>query len=363
MAETFSVQSGDDLTVGWREYISSTGSTQTSHWLNDGSQVVMTIDSSFDNRKVLVEEVLGYSKLAGTSLFRQLPMRPPDYSWMYATSVEMNGVNWTSKLASLAGPVSGYEVNRTRITFSVLPFTVLPNTSGNIVGGGFITLPNGIVVTINGGEWNRYVIKGRKPTTEFATTDRLMLKWAAGMPSTNEIKSHVGFKLPTVTLTWKWMWVPDRYVNDAYGNPVNVEDALGKVNDAWFAGYPPQTLYLDSIDYEPVNLPVSPTTAGIDLGVDPGLPPRVWNVTLNIKYREPPIDKNVAGANAHGYLVGSDRIAGHNLLPDLSKPIENVTDVANPPSAGLASTTKLGWFWYAANTVANAGGGAGAGGA
>lgn len=353
----FNTQSDSDLTVGWREFISKSGSTQTSHWQNDGSQVVMTIDASWSNRFTIIQEVLGYCYRAGTSLFRKLPMRHPDYHWMYATNIEMNGVNWQNKFASTAGPVSGYDINRTRITFSVLPFNVLPNNDGNIVGGGFFTLPGGTVVTVNGGEYNRYVIKNRRPTTEFATTDRLQMQWVSGAPSTATIPTNVGFKLPLVTLTWKWMWVPDDYINDNYGNSLYIEGALGTVNNNWFAGYGPQTLYLDAVDYEPVNIPVDPQ--GI-LGYPAYSPPRVWNVTLHFKYRNPPIDSSKLSANELGYLVDGKRIAGHNLLPDLSKKIGSVSEVANYTSA---MGTELGWFWYPATTKPQANGGAGSGGA
>lgn len=329
MTTALNVQAGSKLTIGWREFISKTGSTQTSRWANDASSVQFFIDTSWADRNTARQEVLGYSKRqGGTAMHRVTPMVHPDYYWMYATDLQMQGINWTDKeFPNLSGPVSGYDLNRLAITYSVLPYDVLEDYSTKIVGAG-------------GGEWNRYVIKIDKPTTEFASTDRNNMQFFTDTPvTTKAIAAPIGYRIAYVTLTWKWMYVPENYVADLSGRKINIENALGTVNNAAFppactddsgnavpAGYPAQTLYLDAVDYEPVNLPVDPVNI---LGYPPGRPPRCWNIIFSFKFINdvPFLDP----AYTYNYR-------GHNLAPALSR--------ANPNG---------GFYWYPVTPQVNPG--------
>jgi len=175
MTTTIQTQTNSDIVLPWQEFISLRGVTHKLRWMNDGSQVEFVIDSNWSNRAGIRKQILGYSKAYGgikdPAMNRFLPCRYPDSGWMFATSVTMEGVNWTNKFATVApaalGPVSGYDLNRTYITFSTLPFDVRLNNDPAIIGkptnavdvyGGIIagdgtngvTIPGGAVVPGNG---------------------------------------------------------------------------------------------------------------------------------------------------------------------------------------------------------------------
>lgn len=286
MAENFKpilvVPPGNVLNTPWVEFISNTGSTADGHWSNDNSQQSMVIDINWDDRRAAVGQILGYSVRVGNSLERHIPWRHPYFEWLYATQItSMRGVDWQERFATPFGAVSRYGLERLSVTFSTLPFDVIEDAVGVE-------------------EWNRFVIKSSKPTSELAASDRGAFKFAAGPSAGLPFKGAIATSIARTTLAWKWMYVPDNYIFNANGVGVNIEAGLGRINGAAFSGRPAGTLLFETVEYEPVMAPVSPQT----LGYQAWQPPRLWNVTFYFKFFDPPFDP--ALPNKRGFLIYPD---------------------------------------------------------
>ncbi len=332
--DTLHVQPLSGLTVPWREYISRDGSTYDESWASDSSQVSMTIDIYWTDRAQARREILGYSKRVGTLLSRQLPMRHPFWDWMYATKISSaRGLAFQDKYIGPGGPTSSYAFERLTIVFSALPFDVLSDQQ----------------ISSKAGEWNRFVIKTRRVNTEFAASDRSQFMYStlagaisgpydgksgpfnvytAGSAPTSQplFKGSVGIKISKVNLQWKWMYVADNFIFNNERSAAKIEPCIGCVNSDTAldssdgGGYSAGTLLLDSVEFEPVIAPCSPTVMGLAAA---GVPPRMWNVLFNLIYFNPPKDSDwtttkyghllVPGnANPNGYWYPAESVGPYN---------------------------------------------------
>lgn len=321
--DLLTVQQGSDLTIPWREFISRSGVTSDSQWKADGSQAQMTIDVYWSDRAQAVQEILGYPYRLGGSLIRNLPMRHPDWTWLYATNItSLRGVDWRGKKddeepddpVTQAGPFSEYGYARITINFGALPYDVVDNGVGD--------------------EWDRFVIKTSKPSAEMVAMDRGAYVFVAGPQGTvgATFKGQINRRIARSTHTWQWLNVPTDYIFDEGLSAPNIEAGLGRINDGFFAGNLIGTMLLDAVEYVPVMAPVSPQVVGLP----PGSAPRLWNVMFYFKVFKPLIDPDGAYLDAYeqyGY--------GHNLAPDITHPegywypivaSPTATVVPNPPS-------------------------------
>lgn len=301
----------------WREYIGAQlGSTERSRWANDGCQVDYVIDIPWDDRKDAIKNVLGYSyRDANSNLRRVTPMRHPYWTWLFATSMTQGeGIKWEAKVQADAGPVSRYSLERYTLTFSTLPYRVMSDVDIN-----FLQLQLGLTVVP---EWERYMIKWGKPTYDVVQLDGRQWVFSTGPTSLlpdPSFKGSMPITVPTRTLLWKWMLVPDTYLFNAVSEQMSrIEgkgtiaqpSALGRVNETAFAGYGPGTLLLEAVDPEPVMAPADPQN---DLLMPNAFdPPRLWNLSFHIKLSDPP---------RNATLLPNTYIArGWNLAPDMADP-------------------------------------------
>lgn len=292
-------QVGSNLMLPWREFISRTGSTEHGSWSGAASRVSMTIDMNWSNRAQAIAAILGYSyrndtnnsgniKGSASYLSRVLPMQHPFWTWLYATDItDQHGVNWTGKATiantepvfargwtqELQGSVSQYGLERYTITFQALPYDVISdsNLSSPQAGDG------------TGNEYNRYVIQLSKPTTQFFSFPQGAYQFATGNHIGTKFDGPIGIRAMRRTVSWTWMMVPENYFLNSFGFAGNIEPCVGRINNASFAGYPTHTLYLDSVDYEPIMFPVPPQV----IGLPAWHPPRGFNIRFNFVYFNP----------------------------------------------------------------------------
>lgn len=327
-------QAGSNLQLPWREFISRTGSTERGSWSGAASRVSMTLDLNWSDRGKAIAGILGYAFINNTGnsgnikdinskLSRVLPMQHPYWTWLYATEiVDQHGVNWSTKgtivtqaqfpngwQQGLEGSVSTYGLERYTINFNALPYDVVSDSNLGNAGDG------------TGAEYNRYVVQISKPTTQTFAFPGGSFKFANG-PNAGAPPFTGPFAIRTMrrTVSWTWMLVPEYYIFNSAGFASNIEPCVGRINNAAFAGYPIHTLYLDSVDYEPIMFPVPPQV----LGLPKWHPPRGFNVRFNFVYFNPDPDN-----------VLSD---GWNSAPDRS----------NATSTGVIK-------WYKAVSVAPTG--------
>jgi hypothetical protein len=300
--EVFNSQPGSDLTIPWREFISVTGSTAVSAWGNDGGSAQMTIDFLFPDRRSFIALVLGFATKGPAdgdgypTLQRQLPMRHPDFPWLYASGIsDLRGVDWQGKDAGAgAGPYSDYQVCRATVHFTAPPYRIAADG----------TVPN---------EYNRFVLQRTRPSVEFAASDRDYFQFTSG-PSYNanspSFHGSYGLKVGKISLQYTWFGVPDNYLFNSNGLSPAVDNTLGMVNSSTFDGYTAGTLFFEGVEYEPMMFSVDPV--GV-LGYSPGYPPRGWNVTYTFIYfapgwnTAPDIDRNyypIVTSNKNGATGG-----------------------------------------------------------
>lgn len=316
------IQPGSDLTIPWREFISKSGVTSDSQWKTDGSQAQMTIDVYWSDRAQAIQEILGYPYRNGGSLARQLPMRHPDWVWLYAINVtSLRGIDWRGKVAdegnnplTQAGSYSEYGLARITINFGTLPYDVFADGETD--------------------EWDRFVIKTSKPASEMVSMDRGAYAFIDGPPGTKgaTFKGQMNRRVSRSTVVWQWINVPTDLIFNADLSATNIEAGLGRINDDFFAGSMKGTMLLDSVEFVPVMASVDPRV----LGMAPGQTPRMWNVMFYFKVIKPPYDPSSEFFDSYeqyGY--------GHNLAPDITHPegywypivsAPTATVLPNPPS-------------------------------
>lgn len=276
----------DNLGFPWTFLVGSK-SPNDSLFEHTSAQVVETMLINWSDREKAVKAILGHPArrdALATKLHRQLPMKHPDWYWLYASKIStMKGVNFLgTKTNKSRGSFPVYEFCELHILYSTRPYKMLEDHVVGNVGAG--------------GEKRRFVEKVPAPKAEILTSDRGQWQWndpAAPLISSNTIKGGVGYPIAKTMLQWKWHDVPDAFVMNASGVPTNILSCLNKVNDAEFEGFAAGTLLCDSPSFEPTEMPINPQ----DLGLEATEPARTWKITLNLKYFNPQTDSAFKGHN------------------------------------------------------------------
>jgi hypothetical protein len=309
------------LGFAWAFYnIGDGDSCSTGDWKYDGSRVTEMIEMDYGaylgnqgapkvgnnlgaGGPLAAAQMLGYPVDGGGIIDRsgagKLPMRHPVFYWLFASSISGAAhKGFVGYSDAQFGPVPVYARTIVTVTFTSLPYRVLRNDQ------------------INGKEYNRFTQKQSKNVARFISMPRQQFAYTAGQSNPQAaatINQSIGILIATATVTYTWYHVPETYLyGGSPGNPTNtnyaanVRKAEGLVNDAAFDGFPVGTLLCESTDIQTMEAPVDPVT----LGLDTNSPPRVYKVTLQFKFFDPPYNP----ANPLGF--GDFTLRGHNLEPD-----------------------------------------------
>lgn len=260
------LEKSNGLEIPWCEYagIGNTSAADAGFKPND-NRATMPILVYEENMDELPGEILGYARRNGDALSRKLPWRHPRWNWMYAEAIA--SVKGMGPVGVLGGRGT-HQLYMVTVVFGVPAYEIAPDGEK---------------------EYNRWTEKRIKPCAQFLTIDRGEYMYAdtEQVPATlrkEPIGSGPGLLIQDALITWTWRHVPHNYVMDRSGMPMNFLWAIGKINAGYFGGCPKGTLLLESVDPEPVSAPVDPEK----IGRGSGKVPRLWDITITMKYRDPP---------------------------------------------------------------------------
>jgi len=296
------IYGGGALAVPWRQFISAKG------WVGDmtfgpqGASVTVVIDVNWDDLQTALVQLLGISKKSGIGIDRQLPMRHPTFPWLVATRVvRVEGVRFRGFDAKVlaGGAYAAYDIARISVSFEPPLYRMLPNGPG--------------------GEWNRWVEYRHNPATEFVVREKGQMVWndvALGVQNGKSFTAPIGYPLAKTRLQWVWHQVPMDGLFDANNRMPQIENGIGLVNSAAFAGYPAETLLLEGVAPEPQPLPIDAVGDGFWRR---GLPPVYYKVTFHMIHFDPPNGGATVGWNLEPYHNGLWYRAGHLSDPATGK--------------------------------------------
>lgn len=301
------------ITVPWTEEWGD--NSQSAYSLSyEDSQITQEIIVRMEDMGQAVEDILGYHYRAGDFLIRRPPLQHALFPSMYATKIarilpQGAPAEGNFKDATIYNTYSNYEQVRILIVYQNLPYN--PYHSNRF--------PD-----VRGTEAGRYCARYFSPTAENISINHgPQLGYLEG-PSANEpLPNDVRpiRLVPKADIQFIWYNVPDEYLVDSSGIPVNIygyplltsqlrigqttDGAIGKINKTRFLGYPPQTLLLMPPRITPVLFPAHyKVFSGRQESV------RLWNVEFNFRYINPTRDPGFPDSS----------LRGHNLVPHPATP-------------------------------------------
>jgi len=303
-----SIHPGSNLTFPWTIF-TSRGQTPTEmSFSKDGQRIaeILITDWSLDINKV-IPEIVGYPRRVDVAkLTRNLPMRHPQYFWLYGRSVpKMQPYKALGKLQVGYGPTAYHLYNLLTVVYESLPFEVRTDAQ---------------VSTYTVPEFNRFTEKYYDAGAEYLSLERRgafkFIPEAGGDLTSRTIHNDLPKLTTKADLTWIWHDIPHNGLFTTSGVPTNVEAGLGKVNSLAFPdanGFPAGTLLMLGAKITPTTAPVSPHVLGLADNVDP---PRLWRVEYKVKYYNPPPGGTYRGHNTLPKFDGSANLKWYLATTD-----------------------------------------------
>lgn len=316
------------ITVRWSEFITDKGSNRDAAFgYADGNQATLSIFVYEDDLLTAIADLLGSQEAnfgggsGSTTLDRKLPAQHPNFDWLFCSRItgirpyrfkEKGLAGGTTQNGLLGGARSRYDLYVITAVFSQPKFRMFTDAQLDAQAGAG---PRP--------EWLRFTERVAQPTTfvlsrEAGQSFRYVEDDGAGQPPANtNVPTPVPQFLNQVDYNILWRRVPyiGFYGNAGDGPPQNQLDALSKVNDADFMGFPAGTLLFKSFRVQNVEDPVSPSAFGLNVAA--GDTSLVVDVELVLTYFNPP-----AGA-------ASPITLGWNLAPWRDNKWYTVKDVVN----------------------------------
>lgn len=297
MVSTLRTNSASGLTIPWAEHITRSGVTRDAAFSYEGgNQATMTIRVNWDDTVAALHEILGGARLNRTTgqLDRTLPMRHPEFFWLYASRVtSVHPLQWDSKVRLPYGTCSAYQYSIITIVFTQPRWVMLEDARIDALYGS----PRK--------EYRRFVERRPEPAGEFITRDRGSFQWIEGGGATGpqigtDFPAPLGQHLPKALEVLVWKRVPQvgLFSNNGLGDPTNIFAAIGKINDDEFMGWPAGTLLLQTPRLIPLEVPIFPSAIGANENL--GQPAIFYDVELPMLRFDP----TPGGATR-----------GHNLAP------------------------------------------------
>lgn len=219
-------------------YIEEMGDTSpTAASFSNTSQSVTGVyyfaNPTFDQLRLSVVDILGFTdtRVGDGRIRRQLPLRHPAYSWMFAESCAPQGVGSEHTMTTLTDGVGSpvipafvlHENFNYRITFSPRPYNSWQDKDVRLVDGVYYPKDD----TGSGGgtaykaaeEWLRFTTFDLAPLNNFITAQQGQMKFrasatGAGSPPPDGIQYQDSPRmyLPDSLLRVRWYEVPYRYL-------------------------------------------------------------------------------------------------------------------------------------------------------
>ncbi len=217
----------------------------------------------------VIQQILGSAEItAQGSLKRELPAAHPYYDWLYASKISsiegisLDGLATADQYQRIIQThfkdLAIYENYKVTVEFEPRPYILIPD---DILKGSWIAnvpnyynIANDFTTFLDCAEYQRFVEISIEPSAEFLTTAVNSFIYKGGdaegrmINTTNGSGVNVIICKPTVKLTW--YFVPYRMVFSR-----NIQDALGKVNQYQFYGYPAGSLLFQGIEVNKYSPP------------------------------------------------------------------------------------------------------------
>ncbi len=274
------------LGFDWKEYVED---TSPSEWTMaaDGASATMTIQCDYNVLDDAARALLGFAFRSpdapvGRRLKRVLPARHPLFPWMWCTQVNGRGLGpigprLNADPSSTMDFAANYRMGRLNLTFSTLPYDILPDDDASVIADG---------------EWRRFTERNQRPASEGLSEQQGQWKFAEGAVG-DPIPGGKSRIVTTSMLIWTWKAVPNDCIFDSSGFATNIEPIIGTINADSFAGRAAGTLLCMPPVYRPYTSPLRPGNLNASN--------RIWDVEFQLLYKDP------------SPRVGATR--GHNLAP------------------------------------------------
>lgn len=193
-----------------------------------------------------VIDVLGYTgtKVTDGRIQRTLPVRHPQWDWMYADSVQYSGVG-TDYTTVNVSPAQGsavlpqvpvYDTYRVRIGFSPRAFNTWQDRDIKVVNSTWYDKDGTSKAYTYATEWYRFTKFEQYPTNNFinAQQGQMRFRTAGGVspdPDGIQFQEAPKLYLPDSVLKVKWLSVPYRYITSKNSYLVRF---IGHVNQKGF---------------------------------------------------------------------------------------------------------------------------------
>ena len=228
----------------------------------------------------LIQQILGSSEItAQGSLKRELPAAHPYYDWLYATRISniegltLDGLAVADQYQRIIQThfkdLAIYENYKVTVEFEPRPYILIPDdilkASWEANVPNYYNIANDFTTFLDCAEYRRFVEISLEPSGEFLTTavNSFIYKNGDAAPtwinSTNGSGVNVLICKPTLKLTW--YFVPYLMVFSR-----NIQNALGKVNQYPFYGYPAGSLLFKGVEINKYSPPYQTLAQGPGTG-------------------------------------------------------------------------------------------------
>lgn len=307
-----------ELQIPWREH-TGRGSAWTQDYsfgpnLTRGAFLFQVPWAQFETA---IWQLTGYSTTGGGgSIKRRLPFKHQNFKWLWAKSIQK---------CSGTGPIGTLPCNEDNS-----PITQYSNV---VLTVEFWIPPYAVVADGLCKEWERYCEWTGEPSGEFMTRQFGQMAIREGTFIGKPFKGQKSLYIPKKRMHCRWHQVPEPglFPNLQPGvgsfDSANLDGCVGKINSVAWGKFPPGTVLFEAYGYEPIHVPVDPTSLGVHkvLGV-----PRMWDVIVSLLHSDPPLD---AGATTKG----------HNTVPTPNNLFALATSITG--GNGTYQSTDLNQAW------------------
>jgi len=286
---------------------------------NGNSGVTQTIRVDWDDQEQAIRDILGTNETTAGNLTlnRDPPLQHPLYTAYYATRAEILNYyisNGKYVAGGIGNDIAQYDWAIIQITFNTLPFQTTFTAGQSSEFFRYTSLIPGAGVEF----------------TKIGTTGiNYQYNSSVTPPKNAVVPFGQGVRVPKGPISFKWWWVPFSYVFTESGYPSNIYAGLGCVNNAAWPdenGFPEGTLLALAPSFEPIN--------SYEPDLSNGGPNRLFNITFNFLYFDPPLNP----ADIEAGFTG-----GHNTIPFSDGYYYNaVTQTTNFP---LYESYNFNLFW------------------
>lgn len=247
----------------WKESIRTT--TQASFSMeNSRAKLVGHIDADYESSDLLgttdaQREILGSAEPAGDGkIKRGLPLAHPEFPWLFASSINVQGLSFYDKHESEANfeapplkEYARYNAYQYEIEFQNRPYLLFQDKNINT---GTITYYKSDGTAVNNKkiayEWYRYTDYEEVPSAEYLTAQQGQFVFEtsdASEPDGNTVPGQLRLLQQKSTVKFRWYQVPYSYIN-SYASYIKA--AQGHINQFDWYGWPKGTLLYNSFTYK-----------------------------------------------------------------------------------------------------------------